>query len=170
MKKILLYLFFLISVFHCSGQITFERVDSFEMGSQLFGNDNRSILQTHDNGFLSAGSIVYIAHYYFYWEKLDSSGNYLWSHLFGAAGNTFLYSAEMTTDNGFILCGYVSPSPHPMCLIKVDSNGVMQWQRFIGLPYTDTFGYSAKQTLDGGYIIAGSTYFPGILGPEIIKT
>jgi len=97
--------------------------------------------------------------------KLDTAGYILWQNTFGGKGNDYLYSIQQTSDGGYILGGYTdSGVPGDKILksqglinywvIKLDTDGNIQWQKFIGGRGND-YLYSIQQTRDGGYILGG---------------
>lgn len=89
--------------------------------------------------------------------KTDSSGNILWTKLYGGNSQDDFHQVYQTTDNGFILSGTSRSSgalePN-MWLFKTDENGDSLWSQTYGGDNHD-HGYGAVQTLDGGYIMVG---------------
>jgi hypothetical protein len=101
-----------------------------------------------------------------YWiVKVDSSGNKVWDKRFGGTSNDWCYSAQETSDGGYILGGYSwSDAGGDMSeagrglddywIVKVDSTGSKLWdKRFGGSGYDEC--YSVQETSDGGYILGG---------------
>ncbi len=81
-------------------------------------------------------------------EYTDDEGNYV----------------QACTDGGYIIVGNTRPrggSNADICLVKVDSQGILQWARSIG-GGNDENASSVQQTTDGGYIICGNTNSVGI--------
>jgi hypothetical protein len=79
---------------------------------------------------------------------------------YGGAGYDKAFSAQETSDGGFIVAGFTSSfgaGEYDVYLIKTDSLGDTLWTRTYG-DSTSNHGYSVQQTSDGGYIIAGETY------------
>ena len=85
------------------------------------------------------------------WERLLNLGH-------SEKGN----SVQQTTDGGYIICGniVVTGIGEDLLLIKTDNNGIIQWNRLIGVSFDDG-GFSVQQTTDGGYIITGWTMYSG---------
>jgi len=88
-----------------------------------------------------------------------------WQKSYGGSLNEYAYSMEQTTDGGYVVAGYASSndgnvtgthnSPYPdYWVVKLDNNGVLQWQKTLGGSNND-LAYSIAQTMDGGYILAG---------------
>jgi hypothetical protein len=119
-----------------------------------------SVQQTSDGGYIIAG----------YAERLgvgadvgllkaDSSGNTLWTRTYGGSSDDKGYSAQLTSDGGYIIAGDTwsfGAGRSDVYLLKTDSSGDTLWTRTYGGTGSDR-GYSVQQTSDGGYIIAGET-------------
>jgi len=106
--------------------------------------------------------------------KVDSSGNTLWSKIYGGNSQDDFHQVYRTTDNGYILSGTSRSSgllePN-MWLVKTDENGDSLWSQTYGGDNHD-HGYGAVQTLDGGYIFVGYSSSFGFNGEDayIVKT
>jgi len=133
------------------------------LGSNLYHEYGYSIQQTHDGGFIIAGSIMPLEGGYndLYLIKTDSVGNEVWQKTFGGSKDDYGYSVQQTTDGGYIIAGetysFAAGYYSDVYLIKTDSAGNMVWQKTFGGGHYD-WGYSVQQTADGGYIIAGATW------------
>ncbi|WP_440952762.1 hypothetical protein [Methanococcoides sp. FTZ1] len=82
------------------------------------------------------------------------------------------YSVQQTSDGGYVVAGYYKNHPDPhlneseyaswvvegACLVKIYSNGSLQWFRVFDADYNafPLVAQSVRQTADGGYIIAGT--------------
>ncbi|MFN8284996.1 MAG: T9SS type A sorting domain-containing protein [Chitinophagales bacterium] len=145
-----------------------------------------SIKQTADGGYILGGSSAsYIsgdkienncpfldslnsANKYDFWiVKLNSTGNIEWQNTIGGNLSDDLKSIEQTTDGGYIFGGnsnsYMScdKAEHQKGIddywvVKVNSLGVIEWQKTIGGNKTDILE-EIKLTADGGYILAGES-------------
>lgn len=130
-----------------------------------------SIQQTNDEGFIIAGSTrssngdVSGRHgSEDYWiVKLDSVGELQWQKCLGGTMVDEAHSIQQTADTGYIIVGetysnnYDVSGNHGMndyWIVKLDSVGVLQWQKCLGGTVGDEAN-SVQQTTDGGYIIAG---------------
>ncbi len=86
---------------------------------------------------------------------LDSSGNVVWSHGYFGSGGFQAGAFTRTSDQGFILAGWAgnfSPQNH---LVKTDSLGNVEWNRYnsTGAPLWIS---SIIQDQSGGYVYTGS--------------
>jgi len=137
-------------------------------------DDERSIQQTTDGGFIVAGlaysndgdvtghhgSIAYAD----YWiVKLDTAGNLVWQKSLGGSKEDYAFSIQQTTDEGFIVAGRSASNNGDVsgnqggddCWIaKLDTVGNLVWQKSLGGSSTE-YGISIQQTSDDGYIVAG---------------
>jgi len=123
-----------------------------------------SIQQTADGGYIVAGNTGSFAPagYIDIWVlKLDPNGNVQWQKTYGGPGAHWdmAYSIQQTSDGGYIVAGETASfgaGDYDLWVLKLDSNGNVQWQKTYGGPYWD-IAYSIQQTADGGYIVAGWT-------------
>ncbi|MBK7853901.1 MAG: T9SS type A sorting domain-containing protein [Bacteroidetes bacterium] len=97
--------------------------------------------------------------------KLDTAGGILWQNTIGGSFTEMRFSVQQTKDNGYILAGSsysnISGDKTENCfggldywVIKIDTNGNLQWQNTIG-GYGDDQVESIQETKDGGYILGG---------------
>jgi len=147
----------------------------------LGGSDSdaaTSIQQTTDGGYIVAGftysndgdvsgkhgsSDAWIV-------KLDLSGNIVWQKCLGGSNVEQAYSIRQTTDDGYIVAGWSNSNDGDVSgnhgngdywIVKLDSNGNIEWQKCLGGSGADDYAYSIQQTTDGGYIVAGTAYSSG---------
>lgn len=81
----------------------------------------------------------------------------LWFNVYPGLGVSEGYSVQQASDGGFIVTGNDvtnSGNGTDLYLVKVDTNGILQWSRHFG-GAGDEFGRSVKQASDGGFIVAG---------------
>ncbi|MBI5360577.1 MAG: hypothetical protein HZA48_08355 [Planctomycetes bacterium] len=129
-----------------------------------------SIQQTIDGGYIVAGET------YSFGEglndiwvlKLDGDGTIVWQKTYGRSGADNVFSSiQQTFDGGYIIAGYsvftqISSSypyqiiSNDICIIKLDSEGAIVWQKVFDSSGLDYAG-SIQQTTDGGYIVAGES-------------
>jgi gliding motility-associated-like protein len=103
-----------------------------------------------------------------YWVvKLDVNRNVVWEKTFGGSGLDRLWCIVETEDGGYLMGGESdsnisneksenSRGLTDMWVIKVDKNGVEEWQKTYGGNQRDLVKSIAK-TKDGGFILAGSS-------------
>ncbi|AXB59011.1 T9SS type A sorting domain-containing protein [Flavobacterium fluviale] len=118
--------------------------------------------------------------------KLNAAGDQQWQRTVGGDGQEELLCAFQTKDGGYILGGSSSSSPRSITsskfdeksfipdpyskseksrgnmdywLIKLDKQGVIEWQKTYGGQYSDLLR-SMEQTADNGYILAGYSNSP----------
>ncbi len=95
--------------------------------------------------------------------KLDSAGGIQWQKCLGGSDVEVANSIQQTTDGGFIVAGNSlsndgdvtgNHGDYDYWIVKLDSTGVIQWQKSLGGTGDDR-AYFIQQTSDGGYIVAG---------------
>lgn len=145
-------------------------------GFDLFGE----IIPTNDNGFIAASSSTSnisgektAASYGAadYWiTKMDANGTIQWQKTIGGSGADAPNSIIKTADGGYMVGGR-SNSPvsglktedsrglNDYWLVKLNSTGIIEWQKTIGGSDNDSLS-TIYQCLDNGYIMSGSTSSP----------
>jgi hypothetical protein len=102
--------------------------------------------------------------------KISPAGNKIWDHCYGANKGEILRGALATNDGGFLLAGYsfsgisgdktqANNGPEGTSdywIIKIDSNGVKQWDRSFGGDGEDELTCIARAP-GGGFMLAGSS-------------
>ncbi len=101
-----------------------------------------------------------------YWVvKIDANGEKQWDKRFGGSSDDYFSSLQQTTDGGYILGGLStsgisgdktqnSRGNRDYWTVKIDGNGIKQWDRRFGGSGSDWLN-SLQQTTDGGYILGG---------------
>ena len=147
-------------------------------GSDFF-NTVYYIEQTHDGGYLLAGSkgsseTGYCACL----VKTDANGSEQWNRTIGPGLIARISSICQSMDGGYVLAGKIDTAKNPefkgqilyddddAWLFKTDANGNMEWSKTFGGLKNDEAGF-VEQTSDGGYIIAGITESYGAGGSDL---
>ena len=104
-----------------------------------------------------------------YWDawliKISSTGTLQWQKCYGSTGSEDARYVIQTTDGGYIFTGESEVNNGDVTgnhggfdiwCVKVNSSGVLQWQKSFGGTGSDR-GWEIKATNDGGYIICGTT-------------
>ncbi|MCX6897007.1 MAG: T9SS C-terminal target domain-containing protein [Verrucomicrobia bacterium] len=135
-----------------------------------------SIQQTTDGGFIVAGSTNSdngdVSDYHWghsgnidFWViKLNRNGKIKWQKCFGTNYEEDAKCVRQTSDGGYIIVGYSTAygnnGSSDYWVIKLNSKGGEQWQKFYGGADVDVPS-TVIQTSDGGYILAGSSISRG---------
>ena len=101
--------------------------------------------------------------------QFDENGQINWQKCLGGSGGEELTRVIQTIDGGYILVGNTSSNNGDVngyhggtagstdgWLVKLDSEGSLQWQKCIGGTSND-FLFTIEPTSDGGYLLAGQT-------------
>jgi hypothetical protein len=102
--------------------------------------------------------------------KTDSYGNMEWNHTYGGPSVDIAYSIVATDDGGYALVGSTysfGAGSADVWLVKVDSNGMLQWNQTYGGTGND-FGRSLIATSDGGYALLCSSDSYGAGGNDML--
>ena len=173
MKKLLVIL-----ILGVLSQHLFCQLPVIDWQKCLGGTNNdfaASIIQTSDGGYISAGfsnsidfdvtgnhgdNDVWVV-------KVNSTGVLQWQKSFGGSLSDNAHCVIQTSDGGYLISGntesydgnvtnnHTSSSGHyDSWLIKIDSLGVIQWQKCYGSTGSEEAS-SVLETSDGGYIFTG---------------
>jgi hypothetical protein len=134
-------------------------------------------VQTSDGGYIVVGATSFGLGFlgggwaYDFWVlKLDSQGNIQWQKTYGGWSYDDVVRVRQTSDGGYILGGFTQSfgsGPQDMLVIKLDSQGNIQWAKTYGGMGYELGGYII-QTQDGGYIVSGSTTSFGAGGWDLL--
>ncbi|MGD8537017.1 MAG: hypothetical protein PVF66_14310, partial [Candidatus Aminicenantes bacterium] len=120
-----------------------------------------SVQQTSDGGYIIGGSSDSFGNgeVAFLVIKVSALGNVEWQDIYTPFVNSYLRSIRETSDGGYIVAGHISPSlnnSYDLLILKLDSIGLLEWQRFYG-GSQDDWANAIQETDDGGYFVAGYT-------------
>jgi hypothetical protein len=158
-KSIIIFLFIhcILSIDYCLSQSQFQLAIG---GSGI--DDEHSLVQTADGSYVLAGytNINGTQNDDIYIVKLNIRDSIIWSIVLGGTGTDIAHSIIQTSDDGFAVVGLTNSfgEKTDACLIvKIDSNGVLQWSRTVGGGKGE-WASSIIQTTDGGYAVAGYSF------------
>ncbi|WP_330743897.1 T9SS type A sorting domain-containing protein [Chryseobacterium sp. CP-77] len=137
------------------------------------GESANAVQQTSDGGYIVAGhsmsndgDVTGNHGGGDYWiVKLNPAGGIQWQKTLGGSNVDDAQSIRQTTDGGYIIAGSSNSGDgdisgnhgnYDYWIVKLDSNGNMQWQKSLGGNSVD-MAQSIQQTSEGGYIVAGSS-------------
>jgi hypothetical protein len=150
-----------------SGDIWLIKTDNYgnHVWNRTFG-ENGSIIevgwyieQTSDGGFILTGTKrdYDIGEIDLWLIKTDSSGKMLWNKTYGGEGVEHGYCVQITSDEGYVICGVTSSYDEGFWLLKTDENGNEEWNKTYDGSFLDD-AYIVRQTIDNGYILIGSKW------------
>ncbi len=120
-----------------------------------------SLILTSDGGFAMAG-YAYTSTDYMTFAliiKTDGNGVLEWNQTYNEATETYIYSLIETSDGGYAAVGmaysYNLNYESIVTLLRVSSNGTLQWQQFYTQAGT-SMGRAINQTANGGFAIFGA--------------
>jgi hypothetical protein len=128
-----------------------------------------SLRQTNDNGFIICGSLPIKGNKEdIILLKIDQYGSIEWNLTFGGTYIERGRCVRQTNDDGFVICGVIYDENQDdytdIWLLKIDSNGLLEWDNRFGVDTGNDCGFSIIQTADNGYVIAGG-YGVSPVGP-----
>ncbi len=153
---------------------------TIEWDKTIGGNETdvlNSIIQTSDNGFLLSGrsssgisgdkTEVSLGGPDYWIIKLNSSGTIEWQNTIGGNDIDQAYSANQTSDGGYIIGGFSRSAisgdktengqgNFDCWLVKINNVGIIEWQNTIGGSEIDGIT-SVMQSSDGSYILGGNS-------------
>jgi hypothetical protein len=140
------------------------------------GEIGKSITNTYDGGYVLTGWIssndgdfsgMSKGDYDIFVHKLDSNGDIVWKKTFGGSGGEIGYSIITTSDGGYVITGSTNSNDgdftgmnkgnQDIFIMKINSNGEIQWKRTFGSIGYDESGISVSTTTEGGFVLTGYT-------------
>jgi len=97
-----------------------------------------------------------------YW-KINQQGEILWEKKIGGSATDFAKNVQQTSDGGYILTGLTLSNDGDVSgnhgifdawLVKLNSNGEIQWQKCIGGTGYEESDLKVFQIKDGGYLVS----------------
>ena len=97
-----------------------------------------------------------------YW-KINQQGEILWEKKIGGSATDFTKNVQQTSDGGYILTGLTLSNDGDVSgnhgifdawLVKLNSNGEIQWQKCIGGTGYEESDLKVFQIKDGGYLVS----------------
>lgn len=134
-----------------------------------------SVAKTADGGCIVAGYVqskggditLDNIHAGFWVVKLDTNGNMQWQKSYGGNNQDVPKEIRQTSDGGYIMTGvtygngtyvtgYHNGLPGDMWVLKINNNGVREWDRAFGGSQKDS-GAGIVEANDGGFVSFGTT-------------
>ncbi|MGB3077363.1 MAG: T9SS type A sorting domain-containing protein [Chitinophagales bacterium] len=161
--------------------VKLDNIGNIEWQNTIGGSNTDYLVAIHqiaDGGYILGGYSIStisgdkteatIGVYDFWVLKLNATGSILWQNTIGGNSTEYLRSIQQTSDGGYILGGssysgvggdkteanFDGGEFKDYWVVKLNSNGNVQWQNAIGAIGDDAVG-AIGQTSDGGYIIGG---------------
>jgi hypothetical protein len=123
-------------------------------------SSNCTSQETPDRGFLVFTDTFDFQNFSDIWLlKLSAAGEIEWQRTLGRIGyDSATGEIQQTRDGGYIAVGSIENTTRKddVLVLKLNSNGDVEWQRSYGELDVDEEGFSIQQTADGGYIVGGS--------------
>jgi hypothetical protein len=118
-----------------------------------------AVCETHDGNFVIAGLSVTFGSgpQDVYTVKVDANGDTLWTRFHGGVSYESAHGACETSDSCYVIAGYTESfgaGGKDIYLLKLDSDGVVQWTHTYGGPLQDC-AYAVCETQDGGLAVVG---------------
>lgn len=157
MKKFCTITLFIFITVTCRSQTVFQKTFGNSLSEYAY-----SVQQTSDGGYIICGTKdidTLTGNSDAFLIKTNSSGDTLWSKIYGGNAGDFGEAVRQTTDGGYVMAGITGSfgaGVEDIYVVKTNSSGDTLWTKTYGTIYDD-LGLSIEQTTDGGYVIAGHT-------------
>jgi hypothetical protein len=157
-----------------------SQAPTIEWQKSIGGTDEDAATQiqpTPDGGYIVVGSTKSISTtipnhggWDIFVVKINSLGNVQWQKCYGGSNAELGYSIATTSDGGYIIGGETNSQDGDITgntfgiannhawVVKINSAGTIQWQKFINGGIIGSSIRSIIQTNDGGYLFVGSAY------------
>jgi hypothetical protein len=158
--------------------VKIDSIGNIQWRKTLGGNQNdymHDIIQTDLGGYLVTGysasdisgdkTALYYGSTDAWFLNLDAAGNILWQKSYGGSEMEGLWSIKKSSTGGYMLSGGIesdisgtvtenSNGTRDYWIMKIDENGVMEWQNTVGGTNTDN-SLGVLQTTTGDYLLYG---------------
>lgn len=159
MKKVYLFtLTFLMLTFISNGQITWEKLFSAK-NTDVF----RSVKEVPAGGYVAAGytSDSTVSDTDAYVVRMNTLGDTLWTYRqnIGLSKKDLFYKVIVTSDGGFVMCGYTSSVTgisDDILIVKLNSSGQMVWTKTMGGSGRDR-AQDVIELSNGSFVVTGYT-------------
>lgn len=138
-------------------------------------NNARSVIQSHDGGFVLGGSYNNLNNHSDGWlVKTDYDGNMEWMQTYGGSSNDHIAVVIQTLTGEFAFAGDTwsyGKGNNDCWLVKTNFHGEMEWNRTYGDLGADK-AYKIFQVTDGSFFLIGATssYGAGNFDAWLVKT
>lgn len=103
--------------------------------------------------------------------KYDTNGNVLWQKKLTGTGSSIGYSVSLDSSSNLYIAGSTLISPQYRWLItKIDTNGVLQWQRTVYSGTASAEGYGVSVDSSSNMYSVGYSTISSVTAATIIKT
>jgi regulation of enolase protein 1 (concanavalin A-like superfamily) len=115
-----------------------------------------TLIQTTNKGFILASSYRLV--------KTNTNGVVVWNKTFEkVAGGGYTSSLIKTADEGFVFTGtdalvFYPPGQSDIWLVKIDEDGVTQWNQTYRVSVYDDIPNALVQTIDGNFVFVGTSW------------
>jgi len=163
-----------------NGEILWQK--GYKDTGVYWGNGFSAVQQTKDGGYIAVGlggeGGWTTGHPKLWVVKVDNNGNVEWQRIFDyvvvidsvptSIADSYANSVQQTKDGGYIVAGtifiYTETGYYDIWVLKLDSNGDMEWHKIYRRDSVADVAYSIRQTSDDGYIVAGQTASSTVYG------
>jgi Domain of unknown function (DUF5122) beta-propeller len=135
-----------------------------------------SVEPTSDDGYIVTGGTMSFGagDWDVYIIKTNSTGDALWTKVYGGPLEERCHEIKETPDGGYSLIGFTASfgaGEYDFYFLRTDANGDTLWTKTYGGTDSD-IGEAFHETSDGGYIMVGETNSFGVGGGDVylIKT
>ena len=117
-----------------------------------------------------SSSVIYGGLYDAFIVKTNSTGDTLWTKMFGTSNEDYFRGLATTSDGGCVAVGETNgwSANYDINVVKLASNGTTQWSKVLGTVLDIDYAWTVKQTSDGGYIIGGNSGVNSATGDIIL--